>query len=64
MSLTRSYGAVEFECDTCGETLETGLIDFDEAREMAKDKGWSTRKIKTQWHHFCDAECLKEGTEE
>jgi hypothetical protein len=64
MSITHSYGAVEFECDACGEVLATGHSDFYDALAQAKDEGWAVRKIKNQWHHFCDADCLKEGTEE
>ena len=33
----------ELICDICGYTV-TGLYDFDEAKEYAKENGWADRK--------------------
>lgn len=59
MSITRDRGEVVFECDgpQCHETLETGERDFDAARQNLVSESWATRKLGTEWYHFCSAVC-------
>lgn len=51
--LTRIHGKINFECDGCGEVLDTEKRDFDEARAVAKSEMWTTNKIKDVWMHYC-----------
>lgn len=60
MSITRSYGNIEFSCDECGDDFETGVADFGLALELAKTEGWRARKHSDEWLHFCSDECEKE----
>jgi len=54
-------GPIDFECDECGEILETGDDDFKTALAMAKDdNGWIIRKIGEVWHHFCGRGCYQD----
>ena len=39
-------------CDICGDTA-TGLDDFDEAVEYAKENGWKTEKYNGAWENYC-----------
>jgi hypothetical protein len=64
MSITRTYGDIEFECDNCGDSIETHTDDFTDALNFAKGEGWSARPVDGVWKHFCDATCLEEGTSE
>jgi predicted RNA-binding Zn-ribbon protein involved in translation (DUF1610 family) len=50
---TLQKGNIVFECDTCGETLETEQADFHSALNMAKRQGWRTRKFEEVWAHAC-----------
>ena len=51
--IDRQGGDIVFECDTCGEVLESGTADFGSAWNHAKREGWRTRKIGTEWVHAC-----------
>jgi Fe2+ or Zn2+ uptake regulation protein len=39
-------------CDICGYTV-TGLDDFEEARDYAKENGWKTEKYTGAWENYC-----------
>lgn len=60
MTIQRSYGDIEFECDSCGDTLETFTDDFADAKAFLDHNGWLTRKdVETgKWKHYCDQPCL------
>ncbi len=59
MSLHRDHGEIVFECDGCGETLETLTTDFWAAAAKLKDEGWRTRKRGQEWEHFCSEDCAE-----
>ena len=57
--------SVVFECDACGEELETGERDFDDARDQLKREGWIVRRAGNRWLHFCtdhDEDEMEEAT--
>lgn len=51
--IDRQHGKVVFECDSCGEALQTDERDFAEALSMAKHEGWKMRKVGADWVHAC-----------
>lgn len=53
--LDRQHGDVVFECDGCGEVLETDTADFGSALNMLKREGWRARKFDNVWQHYCGA---------
>lgn len=53
MSTTRFYGKVAFECDGCGDSIETTDADFQAAVDHIKSEGWEPRKRGEAWSHFC-----------
>jgi Fe2+ or Zn2+ uptake regulation protein len=54
MSINRQYGHIAFECDSCGDILETDLDDFDFAYAQAKQQGWKAIKAMSgEWEHRC-----------
>ena len=54
-------GPITFECDGCGDLLETGLEDFHEALREAKSLNWKAVRITLEWIHVCSIECLREA---
>jgi len=57
--MDRQKGKLVFECDACGEVLETGESDFEEARAVFKAAEWKAvmgQGRKPEWEHYC-AEC-------
>lgn len=56
MSSERIKGEVVFTCDTCEETLETDVSDFDEANAARRSAGWGARLGAEGWEHIC-ADC-------
>jgi len=53
MSVTRNHGLVSFECDDCGDVLETSLEDFYTALAFAKRNGWEAIRVENEWKHRC-----------
>jgi len=51
--IDRQNGDVVFECDMCGEVLESATSDFNSAWNQAKRDGWRAKKIGTEWAHEC-----------
>ena len=51
--IDRQRGKIFFECDTCGEVLESGTGDFSSAWDFAKEDGWRARKNGDVWTHAC-----------
>jgi predicted RNA-binding Zn-ribbon protein involved in translation (DUF1610 family) len=51
--LDRQHGKIIFECDVCGDTLESDTRDFNEALLTLKNESWSARKIGSDWVHSC-----------
>ena len=61
--LDRSKDGIAFECDMCGEVLETNTKEFNEARDTLRSNGWiSKRSVGDGWAHFCP-DCLVVGME-
>lgn len=60
--MDRQHGKIVFECDACGDTLETGEREFSDAWDMAKSDGWRVRKIEPSnvWVHSCP-KCAEGG---
>lgn len=61
--ITRIHGKVVFECDRCGNSLETGEHAFQDALQAMRDAGWKAEKITAgapiqvaEWTHNCE-EC-------
>lgn len=54
MSTDRQHGNIVFECDACGDVLETEQADWGSAWNKAKHEGWRSRKIDDVWVHHCD----------
>lgn len=50
---------IVFECDACGDVLETEESDFDLAQRVRRDAGWSAQKVGADWVHFCSERCAK-----
>jgi hypothetical protein len=53
--LDRQRGKYIFECDSCGEVLETDTTDFNEARRISNDSDWHARKFGDDWQHGCSS---------
>jgi hypothetical protein len=51
--LDRQHGNIVFECDGCGDILDTETSNFNAARNMLKRDGWRAIKIGTDWQHYC-----------
>lgn len=51
--LDRQYGKLVYECDSCGDTLETEAREFPEADEIRRSNDWKVRKIGRDWIHGC-----------
>lgn len=49
----RNHQMFEFECDDCGETLDTSETEWTEAMRVMKNAGWVSRKNGNSWEHFC-----------
>lgn len=58
--LERTKGNIEFECDCCGEVLDTNTQEFNEALDTLWNEGWiSKRSVGDGWAHFCP-ECKEQ----
>lgn len=53
MTLQRIHQRIHFECDTCGEALDTETSDFRDAVEMLRAEGWTAVPFGSTWHHRC-----------
>ncbi|MGA7072111.1 hypothetical protein [Bradyrhizobium sp.] len=51
--LDRQRGKIIFECDVCGDTLDTETGDFNEARALLEREEWKARKMGSDWLHSC-----------
>jgi len=61
--LDKQKGEFVFECDMCGNTLETGTSNFEAARNLLRRERWVAYKSNDDWKHLCDACKLNwEGT--
>jgi Fe2+ or Zn2+ uptake regulation protein len=55
--LDRQHGKIIFVCDDCGESLETGTGEFDDALAILRDERWqpklSLQQHSGEWKHYC-----------
>ena len=58
--ISRDHNDIIFECDACGDTLETFQADWSSAWNMAKRDGWRSKKMDNQWEHYCSAPSCKQ----
>jgi Fe2+ or Zn2+ uptake regulation protein len=40
-------------CDICGEAVEKGFNDFNDAVDYKKENGWKSQKYKGEWEDVC-----------
>lgn len=57
--IDHQHGKIVFECDACGDTLETDTNDFNEANTARRDAGWLAEKVGRDWLHFCSERCKR-----
>lgn len=55
MSFTRDCVTqdIQFECDGCGDQLQTTTRHLKAANAEAKEQGWRTYKDDSEWVHKC-----------
>lgn len=49
-------GVISFECDGCGDVLDTGERDFVEAKSQLDSEAWTARESppgSRVWQHYC-----------
>jgi len=51
--LDRQHGLIIFECDACGEVLETDERGFPDAKAALDRADWRARKLGVDWIHHC-----------
>ena len=51
--MDQQRGKIIFECDACGEVLETDHSDVATAWRTAAKEEWESRKIGQDWVHGC-----------
>lgn len=51
--MDRQKGRIVFECDTCGEVLDTSTGSFEVAQEARREAEWKVAKIGMDWSHYC-----------
>ena len=51
--LWRGAKTIVFECDGCGDELDTDTTDLREAKDYLKDSDWRARMEDTLWCHYC-----------
>jgi hypothetical protein len=51
--MTRNHGDLEFECDVCGEVIQTNTGNFESAQNILHRQHWQARKHGSSWDHFC-----------
>lgn len=52
--MDRQKGDLVFECDGCGEVLETDTSNFEAAQSVLKRNGWKPEKNNDIWEHYCN----------
>ena len=51
--MTHNHGDLEFECDNCGEVIQTDTSNFESAQNILHRQDWKPKKVGTEWQHFC-----------
>lgn len=60
---TKIHGLHNFECDACGEVLETDTKDWTEALRIMRSSDWRANQIGKDWVHTCFG-CTEEADRE
>ena len=56
-------GDVNYYCDECGKCVSIPFTDKEEANDykehknVLRDKGWESTKVKGEWNDFCCEKC-------
>ncbi len=58
--IDRQHGYIVFECDGCGDTLETGEREWNDAMSEFRSESWRAFKDDDGWNHYCPS-CNKAG---
>jgi len=51
--MDRQYGKIVFECDDCGDVLNTHESDLEAANERRRAEGWRATSVDGVWLHYC-----------
>jgi len=51
--IRRKKDEIHFECDGCGEDLNTFEESWDHALAYMKDEKWLAEKFAGEWQHMC-----------
>lgn len=57
--IDRQHGLYVFECDACGDTLDTHEREFEAANAMRREEGWLAEKVGRDWVHYCSERCKR-----
>lgn len=52
--IDRQHGKIIFECDACGEVLETDTSDFTAALTAMRAAQWRAAPFGKDWVHTCN----------
>lgn len=56
MTMHRLFGSYIYECDGCGEELDTDETEFDDAHRRREAADWQAKKDDSgEWVHYCPA---------
>lgn len=53
--IDRQYGEINFECDACDATIETGESEWADAMAQFRRADWRSEKVGDEWTHLCPA---------
>lgn len=51
--MDRQKGKIVFECEACGEVLETDTGNFETAQAVRREAEWRVSKVGDVWSHYC-----------
>ena len=51
--IDRQFGKVVYECDNCGDGLDTEEREFEDALSVFRAAGWLAEKVGREWVHTC-----------
>ncbi len=54
MTLRKKHGDYIMTCDQCGDEFLSGMEDWHDALQEAKDEGYAVRQEDGEWVHYCE----------
>lgn len=51
--IDRQHGKIVIECDSCDDVFEGDSDDWQTVWAAAKQDGWRSKKIGSEWVHGC-----------